>query len=102
DVNAQDKSGNTALMGVCFKGYPNIAELLITSGAELDLQHGNGGTALMFAALFGRNDIIRMLLKHCADASKTDFRGMTARDHAMQQGNEEGAEILEAVAAEKV
>ncbi|WP_310589950.1 hypothetical protein [Dyadobacter frigoris] len=27
DVNAQDYGGNTALMGVSFKGYSDIAEL---------------------------------------------------------------------------
>jgi len=42
-------------MGVCFKGYASIAELLIETGADLNMQHGNGGTALMFATLFGRN-----------------------------------------------
>src|SRR5690606_42090976 len=51
DVNLQDSGGNTALMGVCFKGYPKVAELLTSHGADLNLQHSNGGTALMFAVL---------------------------------------------------
>jgi ankyrin repeat protein len=45
DVNAQDFVENTALMVVCFKGYADIAELLIAYGAELNIQHVNGGTA---------------------------------------------------------
>ena len=29
DVNGRDNGGNTALMGVCFKGYADIASLLL-------------------------------------------------------------------------
>ena len=66
-MNAQDAGGNTALMGVAFKGYADIAQLLIEQGADLNLQHGNGGTALMFAAIFGRNELVKLLLAHGAD-----------------------------------
>lgn len=33
DVNGRDASGNTALMGVCFKGYEVIARILIEAGS---------------------------------------------------------------------
>ncbi|MFD2146597.1 ankyrin repeat domain-containing protein [Mucilaginibacter antarcticus] len=82
-------------MGVCFKGYPHIAELLIKHGADLDMQHGNGGTALMFAAMFGRNDLIKILLGHGADKTLLDSRGLSVFDLAAQQGNEDGILILE-------
>ena len=36
-VNFKDASGNTALMGVCFKGVVELAELLIKQGADVNL-----------------------------------------------------------------
>lgn len=43
-------------MGVCFKGYADVAELLIESGTDLDLQDGNGCMAVIFAAMFDVTD----------------------------------------------
>jgi ankyrin repeat protein len=82
-------------MGVCFKGYLPIAELLLLHGADLNLQHGNGGTALMFATLFGRNDLVRLLMEHGADLNIKDNRGLTALDLAVQQGNPDAVLIME-------
>jgi ankyrin repeat protein len=82
-VNAADFGGNTSLMGVCFKGYHEIAQLLIEKGA-----------ALMFATMFGRNELVRLLLDAGADAAITDHRGLTAYDLAIQQGNKEAETML--------
>ena len=82
-------------MGVAFKGYPEIAELLLAHGADINLQHGNGGTALMFAVLFGRHNIVRVLMPHGPDLSIRDIRGLTVTDIAVQQGNVEALEIME-------
>jgi ankyrin repeat protein len=67
NVDAADNGGNTALMGACFKGYPDVANVLISNGANLNAQHGNGGTALMFAAMFGRNNLVDLLIEKGAD-----------------------------------
>ena len=72
-----------------------IAEFLIESGADINMQHGNGGTALMFASLFGRNEVLRILLKHGADKEIKEQRGLTALDLAVQQGNVEAAMLLQ-------
>ncbi|WP_369750914.1 ankyrin repeat domain-containing protein [Pontibacter sp. BAB1700] len=61
----------------------------------MNVQNGNGGTALMFASMFGRNDLIGLLVKHGADKSLKDQRGLTALDLARQQGNEEGIKLLQ-------
>ena len=73
-------------MGVCFKGYVDIAQILIERGSNLNAQHGNGGTALMFVAMFGRNEIVNLLLEQGADSSIKDMRGLSALDLAAQQG----------------
>jgi ankyrin repeat protein len=95
DVNGKDAGGNTALMGVCFKGYGDIAVLLLTHpNINLDALNGNGGTALMFAIMFGRNELTQLLLKYGADVTITDNRGMDALEIALQQGNEQGVLLL--------
>ena len=83
-------AGNTALMGVAFKDYVPIAELLIARGADVNYRNGSGQTALMTAALFGRDAIIDLLLAHGADASIADNTGNTPK--SLAQGNPEVAE----------
>jgi len=67
---------------------------LISRQANLDLQHGNGETALMFAAMFGRNEVFELLLRSGADPSTTDIRGQSAADLAAMQGNDKALELL--------
>ena len=42
-VDALDGSGNTALMGVCFKGFTGIAEKLIKAGANVSQKNARKG-----------------------------------------------------------
>jgi uncharacterized protein len=48
----------------------------------------------MFAIMFGRNELTQLLLKHGADITITDNRGMDALEIALQQGNEQGLLLL--------
>ncbi|TXC70629.1 ankyrin repeat domain-containing protein [Sphingomonas ginsenosidivorax] len=89
---AHDAQGNTALMGVCFKGYLPIAQTLIDAGADVNRPNGAGQTALMMAALFNRGAIIDLLLANGADAGVTDTAGNTVQTLAIAQGNTELAE----------
>lgn len=91
DLNAFSATG-TALMGVCFKGYTDIAAYLIDAGADVnasDPNAANGGTALIFAAMFNREDIVNLLLEKGADAGAKDGNGLTAADNARNQGLKE-------------
>ncbi len=89
---AHDAQGNTALMGVCFKGYLPIAQTLIDAGADVNRRNSVGQTALMMAALFNQGEIIDLLLENGADASVTDAANNTVRTLAIAQGNTELAE----------
>jgi ankyrin repeat protein len=51
----------------------------------------------MFAAMFRRNDIIRLLLEAGADKTLADVRGQTVYDIARQQGNHAAVNILDEV-----
>lgn len=80
-------SGNSALMGVAFKGYAGIARTLVEAGVEVDHRNGVGQTALMMAAMFGQGEIVDLLLAAGADPSIADAAGNTARSVALAQGN---------------
>jgi ankyrin repeat protein len=86
DPCATDLKGDNALMGVAFKGELDIAERLV---GRCDVNHRNkaGETAVMMAALFGHEDIIRLLAQRGADLSLQDAAGDTAESLARQQGN---------------
>lgn len=86
---------NSALMGVAFKGYTEIARKLIETGANVNQRNANGATALTFAATFGHIDIAKMLLKKGADIYVPDSRGKTPLDHARMQENWEMYDLLE-------
>ncbi|QQL50225.1 PAS domain-containing protein [Mucilaginibacter ginkgonis] len=67
--NAIEKGENINLE---IRNYSKDGELFWNA---LDLQHGNGGTALMFAAMFGRDDVLQFLIESGADVTVTDVRG---------------------------
>ena len=51
-------------------------------------------TALMMSALFGRTDVVRLLIAHGANAALKDNAGNTAVGLAQQQGNAEMVTLL--------
>ncbi|WP_231639463.1 ankyrin repeat domain-containing protein [Sphingomonas profundi] len=80
--------GNTAQMGVAFKGYDPIAARLLRAGCDVNARNKAGQTALMMAALFGRTRQIEMLKAAGADAGAVDRAGNTAASVAAGQGND--------------
>lgn len=79
--------GNTALMGVAFKGFGAIAHRLLAAGAEANKRNRAGQTALMMAAMFGHAEIVEMLIVAGADIDCTDAEGNSAVSLACAQGN---------------
>lgn len=88
-VDAGDtERGNTALMGVAFKGYVPIAQRLIDGGADVNTRNFAGQTALMTAAMFNRVEIIDLLLAAGADPTLSDASGNSVVTLARAQGNQ--------------
>jgi ankyrin repeat protein len=78
NVNAQDSSsGSTALMLACSYGFEDIAKLLLSSGADPNIQANNGVTALMAAAQTSQ-EIVELLLERKADIHLRAKDGTTA------------------------
>jgi ankyrin repeat protein len=91
---AADRHGNTALMGALFKGETHIAMTLLDTHCAIDQTNNAGETALSFAALFGRLDMIPLLVTHGADANHVDARGGTALQMAIAQHNPAAEDAL--------
>ncbi|MDO6412999.1 ankyrin repeat domain-containing protein [Sphingomonas sp. BIUV-7] len=86
--------GNTAQMGVAFKGDDAIAARLLKEKCDVNVRNHAGQTALMMAALFARTKQIDMLLKAGADPAIADASGRTAAGVAAAQGSDAVAQTL--------
>lgn len=97
DIDQGDEArGNTALMGVAFKGFAGLASQLLASGANPHAVNKAGQTALMMAALFNHGEIVDCLLARGADPHQPDAVGNSAISVAVSQGNEAMKARLEA------
>jgi ankyrin repeat protein len=92
---ADRDQGNTAQMGVAFRGNDAIAARLLKAGCDVNTRNHAGQTALMMAALFGRTRQIEMLKTAGADAAITDAAGRSASTVAAGQGNAALAKALD-------
>ncbi len=79
----KDKRGNSALMGAVFKGELGIARQLIAARCQ-DTSNNVGQTPAMYAALFGRLEILEELRQNDADLDQTDLFGNSV--HSLLQG----------------
>lgn len=99
DPCAGDRNGNTALMGAIYKGNLPIARRLLATRCPVDQVNNAGETALSFAALFGRTQLLPELVARGADPNHADGRGNTLLAVVLQQGNEDSAMALRKIGA---
>ena len=55
-----------------------------------------GSTPLMMAAMYGRSDVLKVLIEEGADASLRNEKGLTAIDFAQQVGRTANVEAIAA------
>ena len=89
-----DRHGNTALMGALFKGESAISRRLLETRCPIDQTNGAGETALGFATLFNRLDMIPLLVKHGADPDHVDGRGQSLLQIALSHDSTAAANAL--------
>ncbi|HZY88461.1 MAG TPA: ankyrin repeat domain-containing protein [Gemmataceae bacterium] len=75
-------NGETALRQAAFWGRPEIAEMLIKRGANVNAKDSRGVTPLHDAACVGHVELARLLLKHGADVNAKNGEGETPLDWA--------------------
>ena len=73
----------TLLMGAALHGHLEIVDLLLRKGANIDLQHGQGGTALLNAAGSRHFAICERLLQEGANAELKNIYGLGAYEFAV-------------------
>ncbi|KAM9349340.1 KN motif and ankyrin repeat domain-containing protein 4-like [Symphorus nematophorus] len=91
------QTGQTALHLAVRHGRVVMVRLLLSCGADANIQDSQGTTALMFAAERGHTHIARLLLERSqCDLTLTDKRGRTALSIAMQGSHTDTAALLQA------
>ncbi|XP_060582578.1 ankyrin repeat and MYND domain-containing protein 2-like [Ruditapes philippinarum] len=94
-VDCLDESGMTPLQHAAFRGKCDIADQLISVGANVNSdQHENGYTALMFAALSGNPDVTRLMLQHGARKDRTNTVGRNAAQMAAFVGQHQCVAVI--------
>jgi len=77
-VNVKEKyNGNVALHIASSKGNVQMASLLLSKGANLNIQDIFGNSPLHYAVDKRRKDMAELLIKCGADVNMKDFRGNT-------------------------
>ena len=85
--NHSDSTGfHTPLTLAAYKHNPDVISLLITRGADVNLQNGMGDTPLHIATYSRQYDCAKILLESGADQSITNSDGRTPIFNAVAQG----------------
>ncbi|XP_053186645.1 KN motif and ankyrin repeat domain-containing protein 4-like [Scomber japonicus] len=91
------QTGQTALHLAVRHGRVVMVRLLLSCGADANMQDSQGTTALMFASEKGYTHIARLLLERSqCDLTLTDKRGRTALSITMQGSHTDTAALLQA------
>ena len=84
DINAQDSEGGTPLYWAAAGPYPNrrqnlvqIAELLISRGAAIDMPNNDGTTPLLLATDFRFREMVELLIRRGANVNLGNNEGTT-------------------------
>jgi ankyrin repeat protein len=82
DINADtpgfSASATFPLLNLAAIRSPEIAQMLLDAGANVDVRDINGRTTLMDVARGGRNTMLQMLIQRHADVNAIDHHGRTA------------------------
>ena len=97
DARSKTASGVTTLMAASdnhFHEVPQVADLLIRSGAEVNAQNLRGDTVLILAAQAGQLELVKTLIAHGADVHVFNAAGYSALRRALWKGHREVARYL--------
>ena len=99
DLNRHDSYNGTGLIRASHRGYPEIVDVLLAAGDDVDHVNGLRWTALLEAILLGQGsdrhvEVVRRLVASGADVNRSDGDGVTPLQHARSRGFESMVEIL--------
>ena len=88
NVNTRDKLGFTPLLSAAQIGHIGVCELLLANGCGLEEREPDTQyTALHYAAIYGYQSLIQLLLSHKANICSVDKLGGTPLHLASQEGH---------------
>jgi uncharacterized protein len=95
--------GNHVLFYAAWRGSRKMVQALLGRGLDVNFQckdaSSSGQTALIGAAKGGHLGIVKLLVAHGADLALTDRPGLTALDHADENGQDDVLEFLKGMKA---
>jgi len=95
DPNKRDNSGYTALHYAARGGYANILMILLSRGADPNLQTPSGKTvALHRAAYMGHLECVKTLLSYGCRPDLADSDGKSALHKCVEKGNYTCAKLI--------
>lgn len=80
-------NGQTALLYACTKNSLDVVELLITSGANIELKNNDGDNPLLTSFKCSRYEVTDLLINKGADINQQDKLGNTILIYACQDEN---------------
>jgi Ankyrin repeats (3 copies) len=75
-------------------GDEQAVSALLANGADVNETTGGGQTALILAVIFGRTNLVKLLMKAGADPQQRDNLGLNALEWAQRRGLTEAVTIL--------
>ncbi|KAF8327084.1 ankyrin repeat-containing domain protein [Amanita rubescens] len=95
-INSQDHMGRTPLMDASLGGHEKVVDLLITNGADINVQDADkwGDMALQAASRHGHEAVVKLLLENGADINAGDRWLETALQAASEEGHKAVVELL--------
>ena len=75
-------------------GDEQAVSALLANGADVNETTGGGQTALILAVIFGRTNLVKLLMKAGADPQQRDNLGLNALEWAQRRGLTEAVAIL--------
>jgi len=96
DPRAARGNNFTPLHSAAMRGHAAVCEVLLTAGAQVNVQTDPQKYAPLHSAAFaGHIDAIRVLLVHGADRSLVNYRNEKPADTARRTGQTEAMRVLE-------
>ncbi len=94
-------SGQTPLVTACHNSRPEIVQLLIQAGSDVNTPDRLGMTPLSAACVAGKLEIVQLLRPQIADLDASNSKGLTGLMFAASQGHEDVVRFLVAQRADR-
>lgn len=99
DLTIRNRYGGVSLIPACERGHVDYVREVLKTGIDVNHVNDLGWTGLLEAVILGDGSepyqsIVRLLLEAGADPELADRDGVTAREHAVRNGQRQIAALL--------